>query len=112
MTSVNLTATVYNFQEAACATYYVHIPTKHVTENSMRKTNHVTIWTQEDIAKDLNFSTGLLIGEWSRPLCSRPQVGRLMGPKPVAGEDQTGFSPDDRTPRSSYHQIELQKRLI
>ena len=41
-------------------------------------------------------ATGLLVGEWSRPFCSWPWVGRLMGPKPVAGEDQIGFSPDDR----------------
>ena len=41
-------------------------------------------------------ATGLLIGEWSRPFCSWPWVGRLMGPKPMAGEDQIGFSPDDR----------------
>ena len=41
-------------------------------------------------------ATGLLAGEWSRPLCSWSRVGRLMGPKPVDSEDQTGFSPDDR----------------
>ena len=41
-------------------------------------------------------ATGLLVGEWSRPFCSWPWVGRLMGPKPVASEDQIGFSPDDR----------------
>ena len=33
--------------------------------------------------------------EWSHPLCSLPQVGRLVGLEPVAGEDQTGFSPAD-----------------
>ena len=41
-------------------------------------------------------ATGLLVGEWSRPFCSWPWVGRLMGPKPVASEDEIGFSPDDR----------------
>ena len=35
------------------------------------------------------------MGEWSHPACSHPHVGRLMGPKPVAGEDQIGFSPGD-----------------
>ena len=40
--------------------------------------------------------TGLLVGEWSHPLCSKPLISRLMGPKIVAGEDQTGFSPYDR----------------
>ena len=38
-------------------------------------------------------------GELSGPaLChgSWPQVGRLKGLKPVVGDHQTGFSPDDR----------------
>ena len=39
--------------------------------------------------------SGLLIGEWSCPFCSQPRVGRLMGPKPVVDDHQTGFSPDD-----------------
>ena len=30
------------------------------------------------------------------PFYSQPQVGTLMGPKPMAGEDQTRFFPDDR----------------
>ena len=43
-----------------------------------------------------NLLTGLLVGEWPHPFCSWPRVGRLMGPKPMASEDQTGFSPDDQ----------------
>ena len=39
------------------------------------------------------------------PFCSWPQVGRLMGPKPVVGEDQTGFSPDDRNLRTELNYI-------
>ena len=42
-----------------------------------------------------SFTSGLQ-WEWSRPLCSMPQVGRLKGPKLVACDDQFGNSPDDR----------------
>ena len=49
-----------------------------------------------DEASLQGYATGLLVGEWSRPLCSWLQVWRLMGPKAVASEDRIGFSPDDR----------------
>ena len=51
---------------------------------------------QEKMTMCIYFNRTPCIGEWSHPFCSWPQVGRLMGPKPVVGEDQTGFSPDDR----------------
>ena len=45
--------------------------------------------------------SGLLVGERFRPFCSQPRVRRLMGPKPVVGDHQIGFSPDDRNLRLS-----------
>ena len=56
------------------------------------------------ISLEINIS-GLRIGEWSRPLCSQPQVRKLMEPKPVAGEDHTDWVlPDDR---KNFNKTEL-----
>ena len=48
---------------------------------------------KEKLTHDQLMTSGLFMGEWSRPFCSWPWVG---GPKPVVGDHQIGFSPDDR----------------
>ena len=69
-------------------------------QNDMLKI--IVTWKQDDQEKmTIPYTTTvLLIGEWSRHFCSWPQVGRWMGQKPVIGEDQSGFSPDDRNLRT------------
>ena len=85
--------TVVNKQGSAYIAHITCVLNKHALDRSRdgKKKLQSKLNTSND-----HTPTGFLVGEWSRPLCSRPQVGKLMGPKPVAGEDQTGFSPDDR----------------
>ena len=74
-----------------------HIPKHEVIEKKPKEESGRPEESQHQVSSSMS---GLLMGEWSCPLHSQPQVKRLMGLKPLVGDHRIGFSADDWNPRT------------